>query len=187
MKNSVTRFCSLIRQRSQENERAIQAVSNLPGPSFSILRQEIDSMVRVIFLLSIEDVQERVRLIELTLNGERWKVQTKNKKWKDVTDKELVELADNLNGWTRSVYKFGCGFIHLSVFHNYISENPFKNLSRDERSNIVEHLRYYHGGFIREDFEMNDLLLYIPSVFEKIKSNLDCYLKDLESEKKIIN
>lgn len=38
----------------------------------SILRQELDSMVRCIFLLSTT-LEERQRFIEQTLNYERWK------------------------------------------------------------------------------------------------------------------
>ena len=31
-----------------------------------------------------------------------------------VTDREMVDLANRLQGWTASVYEFGRGFIHLS-------------------------------------------------------------------------
>jgi hypothetical protein len=46
------RFCKIIRQRSQENKQAIGLLSRigLTGQVMSVLRQELDSMVRVIFL-----------------------------------------------------------------------------------------------------------------------------------------
>lgn len=102
-------FCDMIRNRSEENRRAISCFFRLNGvlsPAISILRQELDSMVRVIYLLSINDISERRRLIKSTLNGEKWKIKTPKGKWKEVTDREMVELSQRLQGWTLSVYKY---------------------------------------------------------------------------------
>jgi len=137
-------------------------------------------MIRVIYLLSIEDLAERGRLIRSTLNGERWKVQTPNGKLREIKDREMVDLAQNLQGWTQSVYRFGCAFIHLSNFHNHRGQNPFAQLSNEERLDILSHLRYYHGGPARDDPDMRRLSLYIPRVFEKIADNLACYIEQLE-------
>jgi hypothetical protein len=69
-------FCAMIRNRSDENRRAMHCFSTLHGvlsPAFSILRQELDSMIRMIYLLKITDPVERQRLIRSTLHGERWR------------------------------------------------------------------------------------------------------------------
>src|SRR5690348_14381253 len=102
--NDIARFCAIIRQRSKENAQAFSLLStkNLTGQLFSILRQELDSMIRVIYLLQISDLAERHSLIALTLDSKKWKI----------TDKQMVGIANNLQGWTEYVYKFGCGFIH---------------------------------------------------------------------------
>ena len=70
-----------------------------------ILRQELDSMIRVIFLLSQRDHRLRSRLLEQAVSGETWMVPTPNGKLKKVTDREMVDLAQDLQGWTQLVYR----------------------------------------------------------------------------------
>lgn len=184
--NTNTRiFCGMIRNRSAENRQAIQCFSRSHGvlsPSFSILRQELDSMIRVIYLLAVNDLAERQRLIDSTLRGEKWKVRTTKGKWRDVTDREMVDLAQHLQGWTQSVYKFGCAFVHLSDFHNHLAENPFDKLEESEKQDILSHMRYYHGGPCHDHPDMAELWWYVPPVLEKIVSNLEFYLKQLEQD-----
>jgi hypothetical protein len=81
-------FCKLVRQRSIENKQAIGLLSRtgLTGQVISVLRQELDSMVRVIFLLS-QTLDERNHLINLTLHGKKWKLRSNAQ----VTDKQMVE------------------------------------------------------------------------------------------------
>ena len=96
-------FCKYIRQRSNEHKKAVSRTTDLPGIMASILRQELDSMVRVIYLLSISDLEERKRLMEQTLDGKKWTVETKNGKQREITDREMVELSNQLQGWAKSV------------------------------------------------------------------------------------
>jgi len=138
-------------------------------------------MIRVIYLLSLRNLDERVRLIESTLAGNKWRIQTSNGKYREVTDKDMVVLAQQLQYWTQSVYKFGCGFIHLSNYHNYSCENPFDRLASSEQQDILRHMRYYHGGPETDKPSLIELANYIPAIFEKISSNLECYLKELEN------
>jgi hypothetical protein len=140
-------------------------------------------MIRVIYLLALTDLNERQRLIDSTLRGERWKVRTNKGKWRDVTDRELVDMAQHFQGWTQSVYKFGCAFIHLSDFHNHLAQNPFDKLMESERQDILSHMRYYHGGPCRDDPDIEELAFYVPQIFGKIADNLECYLKELEQNK----
>ena len=139
-------------------------------------------MIRVIYLLAVRDLTERHRLIGSTLNGERWKVQTPKGKWRDVTDREMVDFAQQLHGWTQSVYRFGCAFVHLSDFHNHLAQDPFDRLDESEKQDILSHLRYYHGGPTDDNPEMRELVLYVPRIFEKIADNLECYLKQLQQD-----
>lgn len=128
----------MIRNRSDENRRAMNCFILPHGalsPAFSIPRQELDSMIRVIYLLQKADFSERKRLIQSTLRGDKWRVLTPKGKYRDVTDRKLVDLAHNLQGWTQSVYKFGCAFVHLSDFHNHLAEDPFLKLSIAEKQN----------------------------------------------------
>jgi hypothetical protein len=175
--DNTEKFCKIVRQRSAENKQAIALLSRtgLTGQVMSVLRQELDSMVRVIFLLS-QNLDERNHLISLTLSGKKWKLRSNSQ----VTDKQMVELADTLNGWTNSVYKFGCAFIHLSSFHDYAFNDPFENLEAIEINSIKTHLNNYHGFPMTTDLNMNSISRYLPMVFEKIESNLECYIMHLE-------
>lgn len=86
----------MIRNRSEENRRAMQSfhhVHDVLSPAFAIVRQELDSLVRVIYLLALKTIPERHRLIGSTLCGEKWKVQTPKGKWMDVTDRTMIDLA----------------------------------------------------------------------------------------------
>ena len=97
----------------------------------------------------------------------------------------MVELTDKLQGWTKSVYKFGCAFIHLSNRHAYNNNNPFESLPDTEKEDILSHMRHYHGGPNSDFPSFEELASYFPMVFEKIASNLECYLKELESNQTI--
>lgn len=173
----------MIRNRSSENRQAMRYFSNLHcvlSPAFSILRQELDSMIRVIYLLQIADLAERQRLIQSTLRGERWQLPTQKGKLREVTDRDMVEISQRLHGWTRSVYRFGCAFVHLSDFHNHMAEDPFQRLALPEQQDIIAHMRSYHGGPTCDDPDMKEIADYLPRVFDKIADNLSCYLEELE-------
>jgi len=176
-------FCTMIRNRSDENRRAMHCFSipyGVLSPAFSILRQELDSMVRVIYLLQITDLVERQRLIQSTMQGEKWRVSTSEGKSRYITDREMVDLAQQLQGWTQSVYRFGCAFVHLSDFHNHLAQNPFQRLQEAERQDVLSHMRNYHGGPLHDNPSMEELSEYLPRVFDKIADNLKCYLEHLE-------
>lgn len=135
-------------------------------------------MVRVIYLLAQSDRNYRQQLVAASVNGERWK---KRDGKGLITDREMVNLAQNLHGWTESVYKFGCDIIHLSKLHDHRSRDGFLALDASEREDIIRHLRYYHGGPSSETPIFADLVPLLPRVFEKIADNLECYVKTLES------
>ena len=145
----------------------------------SVLRQELDSLVRVVFLLAQGDREYRHRLIEDSVSGRRWRQLDSTKV---VTDREMVDLTDRLHGWTRSVYAFGCAFIHLSSFHDHQSRDPLDQVSEAERHAVLEHLRHYHGGPHGASPRFSDIVPYLPMVFTKIADNLECYVKQVEQD-----
>jgi hypothetical protein len=121
--NEIAVFCRQVRARSAEHRRAMMALRALPGQMVSILRQELDSLVRVIFLLAQTDRAYRTKLIEASVSGKKW---TANGPRRQITDREMIDLADTLHGWTKSVYSFGCAFIHLSSLHDYRMRDPLQ-------------------------------------------------------------
>jgi len=136
-------------------------------------------MVRVIFLLSIADKPYRQQMIDASVNGTKWTVKGKSA---CITDREMVELAQSLHGWTQSVYKFGCAFIHLSSFHDYEHRDPFLALPKDEKAAILKHMRAYHGGPSVSEPKFEDLLPYLPAIFEKVAGNLEHYVQQMEAK-----
>ncbi len=177
MANHTDDFCRQVRQRSAEHREAVQRLSGLHGQIVSLLRQELDSMVRCIYLLSIRDRQRRAELIEASVQGGKW---THANGRGHVTDREMVDLASQLQHWTQSVYRFGCAFIHLSSFHDYRQRDPMEMISEEERSAILSFMRNHHGGPASDRPSFQDIVPYLPAVFEKISSNLECYIKKLE-------
>ena len=185
--NSLGIFCRQVRSRSAEHRQAIHLLysAGLYAPIVSILRQELDSMIRSIYLLSIEDRATRNQLIEASINGKDWRLTIANGKQKKVTDRDMVELANQLQGWTESVYRFGCGFIHLSNLHDHHARDPMSLIPASEKAVILQHMRHYHGGPLQPDPTFLDLQPFLPMVFDKIAGNLVVYLNELEEGKMI--
>jgi hypothetical protein len=174
-------FLRQVRSRSLEHQRAMRllAGAGLAGQMIAVLRQELDSMVRVIYLLK-QGPERRELLIDDSVLGKKWTRETSRAK---ISDKDMVDIAQTLQGWTQSVYKFGCAFIHLSSLHDYNDRDPLLQLPAEERKDIIEHCRYYHGGPLAGAESFEDLVPYLPRVLEKISGNLECYLGALEAGK----
>lgn len=173
-------FCRQVRDRSNDHRAAIEALrtAGLPGQIVSILRQELDSLVRVMYLLSVQDRARRSQLIADALGHPSWR----NRNGGRITDREMVDLAERLHNWAGSVYRFGCAFIHLSSFHDYRHRDPLDHVSEDERRHIIEHMRYYHGGPHGDRPNFAQMVPYLPNVFAKIADNLECYVQQLERD-----
>lgn len=180
MTSEIETFSRQVRARSTENRQAMAALRDLPGPMISVLRQELDSLVRVVFVLAQKDPAYRRQLIGDSVSGRRW---LRDNSRQFVTDREMVELTDKLHGWTRSVYSFGCAFIHLSNLHDHQAREPLEQITEAERSAMLSHLRQYHGGPDGALLAFRDIIPYVPRVFSKISDNLECYVKDLEQDR----
>lgn len=175
-------FCRQVRARSAEHRQAMMAVRAMPGQMVSILRQELDSLVRVVFLLAQDDVAYRQQLLHDSVSGIQWLRRGSKQR---VTDREMVALTDQLHGWTKSVYAFGCAFIHLSSFHDHQVRDPLDQVTQAERQAIIQHLRNYHGGPGGASPRFADVVPLLPMVFTKIADNLECYLTQVQRGKSL--
>ncbi len=182
MPERIDLFCNMLVNRSIENQHSLNALysKELWGNCFSILRQELDSLLRVMFLLGISDLEQRNKFITQTLNGEKWSFINDKGKKVYITDKTMVDLADSLIGWAKNVYMFGCGFIHLSNFHNYAVINPFVRLPQSEKDSIIYYMRSYHNAILDNNSPIEDFLPYLPKIMDKISGNLNCYIQELK-------
>ena len=151
------------------------------GQLVSILRQELDSLVRTVYLLS-KDLNTRQHLIDQTLQNIKWTLPNSKTV---VTDRQMVDLTERLHGWTNSVYKLGCAFIHLSPLADYKNTNPFEQLTQFEVASIKQHLHNYHGFPLILPLNMDTISPYLFKVLEKVSSNLEYYIVNLESGKSV--
>ena len=143
-------FCRQVRARSDDHREAVVRLHHGGPPSqiVSILRQELDSMIRVIYLLSISDMAYREQLIKASIEGRKW---THKGSRRRITDRD------------------------------YRERDPMDSISDDEKKDILNHMRSYHGGPRQTNPNFKDLLPYLPMVFDKIASNLEHHLGDLEA------
>ena len=178
---STEQFCRILRERSADHLSAGRLLfdNQLYGQVISTLRQELDSMVRAIFLLN-QDLATRQHFIGQTLQNEKW---TWPNTRTQITDRNMVDLANTLYGWTNSVYKLGCAFIHLSPMADYRNENPFQQLSTVETDDIKQHLNAYHSFPLNNDLNMITISPYLLKVLDKVSRNLEYYIRDLEADK----
>jgi hypothetical protein len=176
-----SRFCRLLRKRSEEHLSAGKVLieSELFGQVVSVLRQEVDSMVRAIFLLN-QDLNDRQHYMDQTLHDTKCTMPNSKS---IITDRQMVELSNHLHGWTKSVYKFGCAFIHLSSMSDYKNENPFSKLSEKEEADIKQHLFDYHSFPLSNKLNIDTVSPYLFRILKKIHDNLETYIKSLEKER----
>jgi len=178
MESSVQKFCQIVRKRSEENKKSFSVLyaNRLFGQAVSVLRQELDSMVRCIYLLTLQDLSARDILVNQTLDGERWRYPGR----RIITDKDMVEISSKLHGWTQSVYDFGCAFVHLTNFHGYTENDPFHTLDDLEEHIIKDHLNNYHGYNLDQKLTFESIIPYLSKVFEKVVGNSKYYVDRLE-------
>lgn len=175
-------FCKILKERSKEHKVAVKLMleNKMYGQIISILRQELDSMVRTIFILEKSDLDVRNHYMSQTLNNQKWTFPNSRAL---VTDRHMVELSNNLFGWSLSVYKLGCAFIHLSPMSNYTNENPFSYLPDAEIQDIKQHLHNYHNFPLEEELNLETINPYLSKVFTKVTDNLEYNIEQLEEEK----
>jgi len=170
------KFCQIIRNRSEENDKAMKLLieNQLYGKVVESLRTELDSFVRVVYLMH-QNRSDRNRLVTEFMQC---------KKWNGVTDRKMVNLSSKkLFGWEEYVYNIGCGFIHLSAMHNYNSENPFDFVPDEDKEYIKTYLNSYYKFPLEEDLNMTTIIPYLYKVFSKIRSNLLLQVEKLEKNK----
>ena len=140
----------------------------------SILRMELDSLIRVIYLNHRCDGMRRAELLtRATTPGLKF----------GIFDRDMVDFAEGLTGWARRVYDYSNAFIHLSSQHDYGAHDPFQHLDRDERTAIASYLQQYHGGTVAAISTFEEVADYIPKVFDKIAKNLEIELDILERDR----
>jgi len=178
-KTILDRFLRTVRSRSAENSTSLSLLlkKRQYGTAIGLLRQEIDTFVRLVYLDALDD-PEAARLIEALVKGKTWS-RIKGGHQQRITDREMVELAQARYFWIEKAYQFGCKLIHLSDFHDYESVDPFTAISNSDKQTIIDFLRDYHG-YRGNDIDLPRFIELLSKVMKKIRSKVGEYCDALE-------
>lgn len=179
--NILENFIKQVNARSAENKKSFDLLyqQECYGVCIGIMRQEIDTLQRVNYLIDWENYQLRQNAFDLVKNSVQlgeWKFLNSNRKMQKVKDSEMLKEG----GWEAIVYSFGCGLIHLSDKHLYRDFDPVIKMGNKEKERIIGYLSSYHG-FDGEEINMNDIIRYLPKIYEKIYENIEVNIGEIIS------
>lgn len=134
--NAVT-FCRMIEERSREHHEAMRVAlaKGWLAITSSVLRMELDSMIRIIWLLRHPDTREQI--LASCVAGQGFSEGRKR-----ISDSEMAKCATRENDWVQAVYRFGNTFVHLTNAHDYAVHDPFR--AYEHRDEGIEFLNRYH-------------------------------------------
>ncbi|WP_010116128.1 hypothetical protein [Acinetobacter sp. P8-3-8] len=168
--NYLEKFSAQINARTLENTEAFEVLfdKQLYGVCIGLLRQELDTLMRLTYLNTLEDNNEKIIIITKSVDLGVWGLN------KRISDADMKKIIPNNIGWANNVYEFGNRFIHLSGFHLYKLEDPITKIDTDELNKIIGYLEDKHGFKKVENLTFQHLLNYLPDVMKKItENNLD--------------
>jgi hypothetical protein len=153
-------FCRMINARSREHHDAVRVALDEGWLAIAgcILRMELDSMIRVIWLLRHPDTREQI--LASCVAGQGFKAGRTR-----ISDREMAKDATEVNGWVQAVYDFGNRFVHLTDAHDYAVLDPFQ--AYEHRGEVIEYLNHYHRGKVPgrpvgDSSTLSDLAAYAP-------------------------
>jgi hypothetical protein len=166
-------YSNTIKHHLEENRKSFNILFELKhyGNCIAIMCQELDQIIKILFLLKSEK-SDRTNLMHLTVNNQKWYKMDRTEKKVFITDDFLEKYAESLIGWEKSIYYFGFSFKSLSNNLNYFLKNPIISLDESERLKIYEYIREYHKEDFPLDFSIDDLIPILPLVFNKISDEL---------------
>lgn len=172
-----TNFLRAVRARSKENQSAFSdsLSSQHLGVAIGLLRQEIDSFVRLVYLDSVHSPDAQ-KLLQEFADGERWTISSGKSR---VTDRTMVDIAKANYFWVEIAYTFGCKLIHLSQLADYNTTDPFQQMPPDDLNEIVGYLRQYHG-YSDGDIDLPRFTVLLPNVMNKIAGKVEEYCEKLD-------
>ncbi|SCX35874.1 hypothetical protein [Agrobacterium rosae] len=178
MHENLRSYMRLVEKRSREHNQAFAMLyaQGLYGACAAIIRQEIDNLMRVDYLAFSASLTDRDELCRNALSGARWQRRTSKGNFTDIRDAEFHTYAKDNHSWVSLAYEYSSKFIHLTNFWDYGVSDPLVTMPSEDRSEIVSYLSSYHG-FPGHDLKITDLFEYLPQVFEKIRSNIECYVE----------
>lgn len=176
-------FLRQVEARTQEHKQAFDLLYSAEhfGVCIGIIRQEIDSVMRVAYLCEYESSKTHIaELMDNSVNKGDW--HATNEKGKIVRVRDITMLENPLMvGWEAVTYDFGCRLIHLSNAHLYKENDPTRIISKEERNKIVDYMKFYHE-FEGDDVSMKDIIIYLPKIFKKVWENTEYFIDELRKK-----
>jgi hypothetical protein len=180
MQQDIIEFRKIIEHRLDENWKSFKLLFSMNhyGNCISIMCQELDQMISLLFLLNRSEV-ERKHLINLSANNHKWYFLDYDVKKKYINEKDIILFADTLEGWDKSIYEFGLSFNKLSINFNYLMKDPIKGMSDSEKNQIYTFIKDYHDNEFPKQFDQKELVPLLEEVFTIITKKIGAYLDKL--------
>ena len=177
MISEIVEYKKIISHRLDENWKSFKVLFGIQhyGNCISIMCQELDQIISLLFLLN-RNKYEKEHLLKLSINSQKWYFKNNENKKEYITEKVLVDFADSLTGWEKSIYEFGLSFQSISTNFNYLLRDPVKSMGENERKQISNYIREYHKKDFNDDFTLDDLIPVLEEIFQRISNNLISYL-----------
>jgi hypothetical protein len=173
-------FKNMINSRLEENMKSFNLLFSMKhyGNCISIMCQELDQIIRLLFLLK-SNPNARKQYITSSINNQKWHITDIDNHKDYVTDKLLLDFTKTLSGWDKGIYEFGFSFNSISHNYNYGSKNPINSLSASDRKVLYTYIQEYHVKSFPKDFSLDDIIPILPLIMELITINLKKYLASI--------
>jgi hypothetical protein len=176
----IEEYKKIVSQRLEENRKSFDLLFGIKhyGNCISIMRQELDQVVKLLFLLnSTKDDQKK--FIESSINNHKWFIVNSDNKKDYITEDVFTKYSETLDGWDKSIYEFGLAFGSLANTYNYGTKDPIKSMGENDKEKIYEYISEYHNKNFPKDYDLSKLILELPTILNKISINLQKYMDRL--------
>ena len=173
-------YKGLILQRLEENRKSFDLLFGIQhyGNCISIMCQELDQVIKILFLLNRNKSEQR-QFIESSINNHRWSLITKDNKKEYISDTVFTEYSNTLKGWDKSIYEFGLAFGNLANTFNYGTKDPIKSMGENDKEKIYKYIKEYHNTTFPIDYDISNLIIELPTILNTISINLKKYIDKL--------
>jgi len=171
-------YKNMIDHRLEENWKSFNILLGLKhyGNCISIICQELDQYVRILFLLK-QNAIEQENLINNSINNQKWHKIGSDGKKEYITDESISSFARELSGWESEIYRFGIVFENISSNFNYVVKDPIKGLDDQERKIVYDYVKDHHDSNFPKSYTIEDLMPVFPMIFMKISNSIREYSK----------
>jgi hypothetical protein len=168
----------MVGHRLEENMKSFKLLFDMKhyGNCISIMCQELDQIIRLLFLLN-STANHKKQFIYSSINNQKWYTTGLDHKRVYVTDDTLLQFSESLTGWDKCIYEFGFSFKNLSNNFNYGSRDPIKSMNETDRNRLHGYVKEYHVKDFPVEYSLEDLIPVLPMIIRLISNNLNNYME----------